>query len=234
MAAARHGYANPSWLTFNQAKSLGGAVRRGEKASHVLFFGQLEKEDTRTAHEGEERTITFAKTYAVFNADQIDALPERFSVGAHQARDLPASDFFAAIGANVRHTGAQPMYRPRQDVIVMPRPEDFCTAEAYTATLAHEHVHWTGHESRLGRELKGLGTEAYAAEELVAELGAAFLCATLGVAASEREDHAAYIGHYIKLLRGDKRFLVRAASAAQKAVDFLHQRARQDSKDVAA
>ncbi len=222
MAAARAGYASSHWLTFNQAKNLGAAVRKGEKATHVLFFEQFKKEDTREGHEGEERSFAFAKTYAVFNADQIDGLPERFSAAPADAQDLPASEFFAAVGASTRHAGSQPMYRPQQDVIVMPRPEDFVSRDAYVATLAHEHVHWTGHASRLDRDFHTFGTEAYAVEELVAEIGAAFLCATLGVADSQREDHAAYIGHYVKLLRDDKRLLVRAASAAQKAVDFLH------------
>jgi antirestriction protein ArdC len=234
MAAARCGFASSTWLTFNQARSMGGAVRKGEKASHVLFFNRVEKADTREGHEGEERSIAFAKTYAVLNADQIDGLPERFGVAPTDVHELPASAFFAAVGANVRHAGSQPMYRPQPDLIVMPRPEDFQSPDAYVATLGHEHVHWTGHQTRLDRDFHAFGTEAYAVEELVAELGAAFLCATLGVADTQREDHAAYIGHYVKLLRDDKRLLVRAASAAQKAVDYLHATARARSEHAAA
>jgi antirestriction protein ArdC len=222
LAAARGAYSSSAWLTFNQAKNLGGAVRKGEKATHILFFDRFTKEDNREGHEGEERTVAFAKTYAVFNAEQIDGLPERFNVAPTDGPEVPASTFFATIGANVRHAGSQPMYRPQQDLIVMPRPEDFQSPEAYVATLGHEHVHWTGHQTRLARDFHSFGTEAYAVEELVAEIGSAFLCATLGVADTQREDHAAYIGHYVKLLRDDTRLLVRAASAAQKAVDYLH------------
>lgn len=126
------------------------------------------------------------------------------------------------------------MYRPHQDQIVMPRPEDFRSHDAYVAILGHEHVHWTGHQSRLDREFQAFGTDAYAVEELVAEIGAAFLCATLGVADTMREDHAAYIGHYARLLRDDKRLIVRAASAAQKAVDFLHAAASSRTESAAA
>jgi antirestriction protein ArdC len=225
MAAARNGYSSARWLTFNQAKSLGGAVRKGERATHVVFFDRCTKEDTRDGHEGEERSFAFAKTYPVFNVEQIAGLPERFGAAPTPPPILQAGTFFAAIGADVRHGGGQPMYIPQADYIRMPPLDTFVSDDAYTSTLAHEHVHWTGHRTRLDRGFDGFGTEAYAVEELVAELGAAFLCATLGVAAGERDDHAAYIDHYVKLLRDDKRLLLRAASAAQKAVDFIHERA---------
>lgn len=234
MAAARSGYSSARWLTFNQAKSLGGAVRKGEKATHVVFFDRLTKDDTREGHEGEERSFAFAKTYPVFNVEQIEGLPERFGAPPTLPPNVHASTFFSAIGADVRHGGGQPMYVPSADYIRMPHLASFVSDDAYVSTLAHEHVHWTGHRSRLDRGFDSFGTEAYAVEELVAELGAAFLCATLGVAASEREDHASYIDHYVKVLRDDKRLLLRAASAAQKAVDFIHERAGARSNGVAA
>lgn len=225
LAAARNGYASDRWWTFNQARNLGASVRKGEKATHVLFFDRFTKDDTREGHEGETLSFAYAKTYAVFNGDQIDGLPEHLATPERPLPAVPAADFFAAVAADVRHGGAQPMYVPSADYIRMPRPEDFRTADAYVSTLGHEHVHWTGHSSRLARKFDRFGTDAYAVEELVAEIGSAFLCATLGVAESEREDHAAYIDHYSRLLRSDKRLLVQAAAAAQKAVDFLHERA---------
>jgi antirestriction protein ArdC len=233
MAAASNGYASDRWITFNQAINLGASVRKGEKATHVLFFDRFTKEDSREGHEGETVSFAYAKTYAVFNADQIDGLPARLATPEPSLPYLPAADFFAPIAADVRHGGAQPMYVPSADCIRMPRPADFRSADAYVSTLGHEHVHWTGHSSRLGRKFDRFGTDAYAVEELVAEIGSAFLCATLGVAESEREDHAAYVDHYVRLLRSDKRLLVHAAAAAQKAVDFLHERAG-SSRSVAA
>ncbi len=234
ISAARNGYASDRWLTFNQARNLDASVRKGEKATHVLFFDRLTKDDTRDGHEGETLSFAFAKTYAVFNADQIDGLPARLATPQPALSSLPAGDFFAAISADVRHGGNQPMYVPSADYIRMPRPEDFRSADAYVSTLGHEHVHWTGHSSRLGRQFDRFGTDAYAVEELVAEIGSAFLCATLGVAESEREDHAAYIDHYVRLLREDRRLLVQAASAAQKAVDWLHERAQGSDRSAAA
>jgi antirestriction protein ArdC len=225
MAAARNGFSSDSWLTFNQAKTVGASVRKGEKATHVLFFDRFTKEDTREGHEGESRSFAFARTYAVFNADQIEGLPAPFGNQQPSMTTVPAGEFFVGVGADVRHGGSQPMYVPSADYIRMPRPEDFRSPEAYVSTLGHEHVHWTGHTSRLGRSFDRFGTEAYAVEELVAEIGSAFLCATLGVANCEREDHAAYVAHYLDLLRGDSRLFVQAASAAQKSVDFLHERA---------
>ncbi len=233
MAAARAGYSNANWLTFNQAKALGANVRKGEKATRILFFDRLTKEDTREGHDGEQTTIAFAKTYAVFNAEQIDGLPEKFSTLQNRVDETPAGEFVSAVGAAVKY-GPQPLYQPARDCIQIPHPQDFVSSDAYAATLGHELVHWTGHRSRLDRNFNAKGTEAYAVEELVAEMGAAFLCATLGIAGSEREDHAAYIGAYLKLIRDDKRLFVRAASAAQKAVDFLHQRASENLAVVAA
>lgn len=203
MAALANGFDSPTWMTFQQAKQLGGSVRKGEKATHVLYFDQFTVEDPREGREGESRSIRFAKAYAVFNVQQIEGLPERFHGVATPASPVPAAAFFSSIGATVQHGGDQPMYMPQRDVIRMPRPEQFRSPDAYAATLGHELVHWTGHVSRLDRSFDRFGTEAYALEELVAELGAAFLCATLGIADTQREDHAAYLAHYLRLLRND-------------------------------
>lgn len=236
MAASRAGYRAPTWFTFNQAKAFGASVRKGEKATRVVYFEMLVKTDTREGREGEETTIPLARTYAVFNAEQIDGLPERFGSAATNmplSTDAPGMDFFAAVGADVRHGGDRAFYMPQRDQIAMPELAAFASADAYSATLAHELVHWTGHATRLSRDLCGPGKEARAVEELIAELGAAFTCATLGIAAGEREDHAAYISEYLAVLRSDPRAFMRAASAAQKAADFLHQSVAARATDAA-
>jgi antirestriction protein ArdC len=135
-----------------------------------------------------------------------------------------AEVFFAATGAVVRHGGSKAYYEPSLDVIQTPEPEAFRDTESYAATKAHELTHWTSHASRLAREFgaRRFGDEAYAMEELVAELGAAFLCVGLGITPEARDDHAAYIGHWLKVPEGDKRAIFTAAAHAQRAVDYLH------------
>jgi antirestriction protein ArdC len=164
----------------------------------------------------------------VFNVEQIDGLPERFhalpEVGlSEDLRVARAEAFFRATGVKVRHFGDMAFYAPTSDLVQLPRFASFRDPEAYYTTLAHECVHWTGHASRLDRRFgKVLGDEAYAREEFVAELGAAFLCADLGLALEPRNDHAAYVGAWLAALRGDKRFVFAAAAMAQRACDFLH------------
>jgi len=169
------------------------------------------------------------KGYTVFNVEQIDGLPERFYAkpepkGEPVARIERADSFFAATGAEIVHGGSKAYYIPQRDSIHMPCIDCFRDAESYYATLAHEATHWTRHPSRLNRELgrKRFGDEGYAMEELVAELGSAFLSADLELTPELRDDHAAYIASWIKVLKNDKRAIFAAASYAQRAVDFLH------------
>jgi len=135
-----------------------------------------------------------------------------------------AERFFAATGAVVRHGGDKAYYAPRPDIIQLPAPESFRDAESYGATKAHELTHWTSHSQRLARDFGGkrFGDTGYAREELVAELGAAFLCADLGITPDPREGHASYIAHWLKVLREDKRAIFAVAAHAQRAVDYLH------------
>ena len=183
-----------------------------------------------TARRGEEseRDIPFLKGYTVFNVEQIDGLPAHFTAPAAPQLDPvqrieQAERFFAATGATVRHGGNQAFYSVTSDAVQMPSFETFRDAESYYATLAHEMTHWTRHPSRLDRSFgrKRFGDEGYAMEELVAELGAAFLSADLGLTPEPREDHAAYIGHWLTVLKNDKRAIFTAASHAQRAADFL-------------
>lgn len=223
--AALRGYAAASWMTFRQALALGGCVRRGERGTTVVYANQLVRTEADEAGEETERRIPFLKAYTVFNVEQIDGLPERYRPRPPEpvnpgVRDLAAERFFAATGAEVRHGGACAFYAPSTDHIQLPPFESFLDPQAYYATLGHECVHWTGHSARLARDFSR-SNAAYAREELVAELGAAFLCADLGLELEPREDHAAYLGHWLEVLRQDRRFLFSAAAHAQRAVDWL-------------
>jgi len=174
------------------------------------------------------------KGYTVFNVEQIDGLPSRYTVPAESAREPlklieEAETFFAQTGAVFRHGGSRAFYATSQDVIQLPPAEAFRDAESYAAIKAHELVHWTGHASRMEREFgKRFGDKAYAFEELVAELGAAFLCADLGVTLEPREDHAAYLASWLEVLKEDRRAIFSAAAHAQRAADFLHRLAEDE------
>jgi antirestriction protein ArdC len=223
-AMVERGYTQRRFVTFKQALDLGGNVRKGEKSTPVVYFGVTEKEDDS----GEAREVRFLKTYAAFNVEQCEGLPGDLFDAAPVDHPAPvrierAEAFFAAVGASVEHGGNRAFYMPSQDRIQLPPFETFHDAEAYYATRAHETVHWTGHETRCARTFgKRFKDDAYAAEELVAEMGAAFLCADLGLAAEPREDHAAYLDAWLKVLKADKRAIFTAASAAQAACDFIH------------
>lgn len=173
--------------------------------------------------------IPFMKGYTVFNIEQIEGLPAHYYAPAKSQLNpdqrIEAADaFFADTGADIRHGGSSAYYSPPEDYVQMPVFESFRDAESYYATLAHECTHWTRHKSRLDRDFgrKRFGDEGYAREELVAELGAAFLCADLGLTLEDREDHAAYIGSWLKVLKDDKRAIFTAAAHAQRATDYLH------------
>ena len=174
--------------------------------------------------------MTFMKGYTVFNVEQIDGLPADLyhppapiEDGHTVALIEEAEDFIARTGAVIHHGGNRAFYAPASDHIQMPPPQAFRDAESYTAIKAHELVHWTGHPVRMARTFgKRFGDRAYAFEELVAELGAAFLCADLAIAPEPREDHAAYLASWLRVLKEDKRAIFTAASHAQKAADFLH------------
>ena len=167
----------------------------------------------------------FARGYRVFNAAQVDGFtpPEVPSLPTAE-RIAHAESFFEGLGAEIRHGGNRAYYHPKDDYIQLPPFEAFRDAVAYYATLAHESVHLTGHHSRLDRDLSGrFGDDAYAAEELIAELGAAFLCARLGLANEPRPDHAAYLSSWLRVLRSDERAIFTAASQAQAAVDWMEE-----------
>ena len=227
-AAAERGFTAPIWMTYKQAAALGGHVRKGEKGSQVVYSSTLLTKETGESGEETEKKIPFLKSYTVFNVEQIADLPD----GILSARDFPlnpetriehAEAFFAATSADIRHGGDRAFYSPKADFIQMPPFEAFHGAEAYYAVLAHEATHWTGGQSRLDRSFEGnrFGDANYAMEELVAEIGAAFICADLGLSPEPRADHADYIGAWLKVLKGDTRAIFTAASQAQRAADYL-------------
>lgn len=222
-------YASNIWMTYKQAAQLSAQVKKGEHGALVFYADRLTKIEANDNGEDVEREIPFMRGYTVFNVEQIEGLPDHY-YAKPEPRGEPlqllegAECFFASTGATFRHGGNMAYYAPRPDLIQLPPPEAFGDAESYAATKAHELTHWTKHQSRLNRDFgrERFGDTAYAREELVAELGAAFLCADLGITPKPREDHAAYLAHWVKVLREDKRAIFSAAAHAQGAVDYLH------------
>ena len=216
-AAKNGGYTDHAWMTFQQALALKATVRKGEKGTHIVFTKKITAKDDE-----EERQVAILRGYTVFNIAQIDGLPSRI---ATLEDDVQPSDndilrFIKATNADIRHGGSRACFVPSLDIIQMPPYSTFRTSEGYFATALHELGHWSGHETRLNRNLKNrFGSQAYAAEELIAELTSAFLCAHLSVNGELR--HAAYIKTWIRLLKEDSRAIFTAASKASQAADFL-------------
>lgn len=229
------GFADARWYTFNQvAKNYPGShVRKGERGTLVTFFQFVERKAGEKV-QGEEETTSrsrrrpLLRTYTVFNHAQIEWAagqePGTPAAPVVEPETLHAEALaaLAATGARVEHGGAAACYVPALDVIRMPPRATFTDEANYVATLAHEHVHWTGAATRKARNLTGrFGSDSYAAEELVAEIGAAFFCAEYGVPSLLDEQHLPYLGHWIKVLRGDKYAIFTAARLAREAVALL-------------
>jgi antirestriction protein ArdC len=227
--AAEKDYAHPHWMTFNQAIELKGSVRKGEKGAQIVYADSITRQEEDKNGETVTSKIPFLKTYTVFNASQIDGLPEYFYQLPEKGSESPIrrndtlDQFFAQTKADI-HIGTKAYYSQQADHIHIPPIESFENPELYYTTLAHELTHWTKHPNRLGRDFgrKTFGDHGYAREELVAELGSCFLGADLGLEPLPQEHHAAYIQSWLKVLNDDKRFIFSAASHAQKAVDYLH------------
>jgi antirestriction protein ArdC len=216
-------------MTFKQAKELKGNVRKDSKGTLVVYADRITRTEADDNGEETGRDIFFMKGYTVFNVEQIQGLPPHFyATAATPVRPMQrieaADQFFVHTGADIRHGGNHAYYAPEADYIQMPSLEAFRDVESFFATLGHEAVHWTKHPTRLDRDFgrKKFGDEGYAREELVAEIGAAFLCCDLGITPEPREDHASYLGHWLAVLKEDKRAIFQAAAHAQRAVDYLH------------
>jgi antirestriction protein ArdC len=228
MAAEAAGHSSPYWMTYRQSQLLGGLVRKGERGTVAIFYRAYQVGD---ADEGDEaadrRTRRVLKSFIVFNACQIDGLPSRFfpepqPLPPPTERDDALDGFFAAVPAKIRHWGAEAFYSPALDQVTMPEPGLFRGMDHYRATLAHELSHWTGHEDRLARQMSGrFGSEAYAMEELVAELSAAMLGAELGLPVDHLDHHASYLASWLKVLKADSRAILTVAAKAEEAASLL-------------
>ena len=233
--AQQKGFSTPSWVTFNQAKGLKGTVRKGEKGTDVVFYKRLAKtKKLNLADEVmvEEQAFWVLRTYTVFNLDQVEGLD-------HLKAKSEAVEPFEAIEeadgllvdshAEIRHESIdRAFYSPGMDFITLPLRESFKSREAYYATALHELTHWTGHSTRLKREFgKRFGDQAYAFEELVAEMGAAFLCVSCGIPYDTQ--HASYIGDWVKILKDHKRAIFTAAAKAQAAMDFVLKKTNEEA-----
>ena len=224
------GYTTPYWATFKQWTELGHPVRKGEKSAVVVFWKQLRDPDAVSwarddeGHVVNHRKPIIARTYHVFNASQVEGLKvPSLEYLSESERDAQAEAFFNHLPLTVHHGGDRAYYSPHSDSVHLPEFGLFRDANGYYSTRGHESVHATGAKQRLDRDLSGrFGSEAYAVEELVAELGAAFLCADLGLSPEPRPDHAGYIESWLKVLKSDKRAIFTAAGKAQAAVDWLH------------
>jgi antirestriction protein ArdC len=238
-AAQSKGYDRGEWATYQQWQDKGAQVRKGEKATLVVFWKfanySSESQDGDTSHSSR---LLFTRGYSVFNAAQVDGYtPTADSEMPMPDRIAHAETFFKAIAADVRHGGNQAYYAPATDHVQMPAFQAFADNVSYYSTSAHEHTHWTAKESRCDRQLgKRFGDHAYAAEELIAELGAAFTCAHLGLSTEPREDHAQYLASWLKVLKADSRAIFTAASKAQQATDWMIARAPESARtaEVAA
>ena len=233
VAALKSGFTANIWGTYRQFTEAGGQVREGERATTIVFWKEFRKGDGNGAEDGDEsegrRARFMARGYSVFNAAQVDGLDlPKPPVLPETERIAAAETFCAATGLPIRMEGDQACYRPREDAVLMPAFARFRSADAYYATLAHECAHATGHASRLDRKLDTrFGSKAYAAEEAIAELTAAYCMADLGFAYGQRNEDglqrsAAYIASWLEVLKSDSRAIFTAAAKAQAAADWLH------------
>ncbi len=226
-AVIEHGWPSQGWLTFRQALEAGGNVRKGEHGTTVVYADRFtpESEKQRARENGEDaRSVAFLKRFTVFNVAQCEGLPDGFAtepapMAERQLAPL-AEEMIAASGIPFRIGGDRAFYVPSQDYVQVPPQPAFFDQINYYRTALHELTHATGHASRLGRDLTNpFGSKDYAREELVAEMGSAFLCAALGIVPTVR--HADYLGSWLEVCQEDNRAIFRAASGASKAADWL-------------
>lgn len=226
-AATEHAFTCQSWLTFRQAMSLGGHVRKGERGTTVVYADRFVPiDERRRAREtGEEaQAVPFLKRFTVFNTDQCDGLPPEIATTAPPPLtgliEPRVESLIRATGIDFRIGGNRAFYAPAEDYVQVPPPQAYFEPINWHRTALHELAHASGHPSRLNRDLSGgYGTEKYAFEELVAEISSAFSCASLGIVPTVR--HADYIGSWLEVLREDNRAIERAASQASKVADYL-------------
>lgn len=220
-SASQQGFTDPRWLTYKQAQAEGAQVRKGEKGTIGIFYSMLEKENEN----GDVQNIPMLKTFTLFNIQQIDGLPQIAADAT--VSDVAIFDSFPRIeslmqqcGAVINERGQAAYFKPSTDEVVLPERHLFDDAANFYATVLHELTHWTGGEKRLNRAMNGkFGSADYAFEELIAELGSAFIMADFGVIGDVQ--HESYIASWLQALKNDKRFIFKAASSASKAHQFL-------------
>lgn len=247
LTAMDKGYTSNQWATFNQwSEALGNkgktkkdqvqVVRKGEKSTQVLYASKIMVDDKENP--GEKKQIFMMKTYNVFNIAQLENVPAKFTANQPEPIVFERNDtdeWIDAIGADIRHGGDRAYFAPVQDYIQVPNREDFHTDAAFYATTFHELVHWTGHETRLNRpSLTAPNSDrvAYATDELVAELGAAFLSVSHGLTVEPRADHARYLNNWITALKNDTKAIYRCAAAAVDAIAHLDELAGVNQDDT--
>lgn len=228
-SAEAHGFQSGTWATYRQWNDIGAQVRRGETGTHVILWKKQERDESTSADsDGEDRGARFfARSFVVFNQSQVDGAPERTQASVRPIGETAASAklFLESVGVPVHYGPWDAYFRPDQDRVYMPDREAFDSDEGFISTLGHEIVHSTGSAQRLAREtLRDYFKDRSirAREELVAEIGASFLMADLGLAYSPRPDHAAYVASWLNVLGNDTRAIFRAAAAAQAATDWIH------------
>lgn len=228
-ATMENGFSCNAWATFKQIAAMKGTVKKGSKSERVFFMSKIEKEprgvEGERVNENGKVTVWVLKGYSVFNLDQVEGIEinrDELAVVSSMPEDV--AEFVDMLKVDLRHGGDQAFYSPASDFVAMPNIDAFVSQDHYRATLYHEVGHWTGSQTRLAREFgKRFGDKAYAFEELVAELSAAFLAMEFGIEAKLR--HADYIGHWIKLLQDHEQAFYKAAAEAQRVLDFIREKA---------
>jgi len=238
---ASQGYGSRYWVTFNQANKLGGHIRKGEKSSIVTFWNIGEEKIVKNS-EGIERKSKpiLLRYYSVFNVEQTEGIAEKLGLGNAGPRVASIEGCEAIVkgmpNAPRMEQSDRAWYRPSTDSVGMPSRSLFNSSEEYYSTLFHELTHSTGHSSRVGREgieqLNTFGSESYSKEELIAEMGAAMLCGVTGIAPATIENSASYLQSWINRLRGDNKLVISAASAAQKAADYIQDKSAVSTSEV--
>jgi antirestriction protein ArdC len=226
-SAYTHGYGSSYWMTFNQAKTAGGNVRKGEKSSMVVFWKQYDTTDRST---GQATTVPVLRYYNVFNVEQLEGIkaPDAVPFTPIDFKPIEAAEAVVkgyTLPPVIEHGGQQAFYRAVSDTVRMPEPTRFASGEEYYSTLFHELAHSTGHSSRLARgidkETRAFGSPDYGKEELVAEMAAAFLCGHTGIQPNVIDNQAAYVAGWLKQIKQDKKLVIAAAAAGQKAADWI-------------
>lgn len=227
ISAMKNDFLSAEWGTFKQWKDKKATVKKGQKGTPIIFFDRITVTDKETE---EDRTVPVLKGFTVFNADQVDGYESKPVDPVQQIkdRDQRAEALIMATAAKINFGGDRAFYSPDQDFVQMPVLEDFTGTdtstdiECYYSTMFHELTHWTGHKTRLDRK-KGnkFGSNAYAFEELIAELGAVFITCSIGINVAPRPDHAKYLNNWLEVIKTDKRAMVKAFGQASKAADYI-------------